>query len=374
MKYTQYSFALLLILSVMSACNQKGESAQNPMMQERIIPVNVEKVTEELVSNVVHYPASVVALNETEIRAEVNGYITNIYVKDGAFVQKGQRLYAIDNIRYKAVRDQAKANLQSAQTQLDRVKRDLDRYIELDEKDAIAKQLLDYAKSDYESAKDRVEVAKAVLSNAETDLSRAVIYAPFSGKIGISMVRQGALVSAGATLLNTISSINPIGVDFQVSEKEIHHFVELQRSTSTLKDSIISLQLPDGSTYDQFGNVTVIDRAVNRNTGTITVRAIFNNPKDILRVGMNANIKVLNRSATPQVVIPYKAVIDQLGNSMVYIVSDSNTAVSQHIQLGLIMSDKVVVKEGLKVGQRVITDGLLNLRPNDKVQIEGDNQ
>lgn len=374
MKYTQYSFALLLILSVMNACNQKDGSAQNPMMQERVIPVSAVEVTEELVSNVVHYPATVVALNETEIRAEVNGYITNIYVNDGAFVNKGQKLYAIDNVRYQAVRDQAKANLQSAQTQLDRVKRDLDRYIELDEKNAIAKQLLDYAQSDYNSAKDKVEVARAVLSNANTDLSRAVIYAPFSGKLGISMVRQGALVSAGSTLLNTISSISPIGVDFQVNEKEINQFVEIQRSSTTLKDSIISLQMPDGSTYEHYGNVTVIDRAVNRNTGAITVRATFNNPKDILRVGMNANIKVKSQSATPQIVIPYKAVIDQLGNSMVYVVSDSNTAVTTHIKLGLIMRDKVVVNEGLEVGQKVITDGLLNVRPNDKVQVGNDTE
>ncbi len=367
MKYTKYPIALLLLAGTMTACKQKSDAPQMPA--ERIIPVGVTEVSEELVTNTINYPATVVALNETEIRAEVSGYITNIYVSDGASVSKGQKLYEIDRIRYQAARDQAKANLQIAETNLDKVKRDLDRYITLDEKQAIAKQIVDYAQSDFNNSKAQVDAAKANLLNAETNLARSVIYAPFSGTVGISLVRKGALVSAGSTLLNTISATNPIAVDFMVSERDIQQFLDFKNNPNTVRDSIISIELPNGRTYEKYGRIVTIDRAVDQNTGTIIVRAAYDNPKGELRVGMNANLKVLNKIATPQMIIPYKAVIEQLGQTMVYTVSDSNTAAPAMVKLGLKLGDKVVVTEGLSVGQKIVSEGLVNLRPNDKITV-----
>ncbi|MCO5231184.1 MAG: efflux RND transporter periplasmic adaptor subunit [Chitinophagales bacterium] len=358
---------LVGFLSVFSACKSPDNAA--PMQQERVIPVSVTEVTEEMVANTINYPSTVVALNETELRAEVNGYITGIFVADGAQVSKGQKLYEIDRIRYQAARDQAKANLQIALTNLDKIKKDLDRYVMLDEKQAIAKQIVDYAQFDYNNAKAQVEGARANLLNAETNLSRSIIYAPFSGTIGISQVRKGALVTAGVTLLNTVSATQPIAVDFMVSEKDIQQFVDFQKQANIQRDSIISLGLPNGQIYSHFGKISMIDRAVDQNTGTITVRSIFDNSKGELRVGMNVDIKILNKIATPQIVIPYKATMEQLGQTMVYVVSDSNTALPNMVKLGFKLGDKVVVNEGLSVGQKIVTDGLINLRPNDKIVI-----
>ncbi|MCO5234152.1 MAG: efflux RND transporter periplasmic adaptor subunit [Chitinophagales bacterium] len=361
-------YYLLIFLSVFTACKSKDNSIPAP--QERIIPVSVAEVSEEMVSNIVNYPATVVALNETELRAEVSGYITGIFVTDGAQVSKGQKLYEIDRIRYQAVRDQAKANLQIALTNLDKVKKDLDRYIMLDEKQAIAKQIVDYAQFDYNNAKAQVDGAKANLLNAETNLSRSIIYAPFSGTIGISQVRNGALVSAGVTLLNTVSSTQPIAVDFMVSEKDIQQFLDFKQQSNIQRDSIISLGLPNGQVYSHFGKIITIDRAVDQNTGTITVRAVFDNSKGELRVGMNVDIRILNKITTPKIVIPYKSTMEQLGQTMVYVVSDSNTALPYMVKLGFKIGDKVVVNEGLSVGQKIIIDGLMNLRPNDKITID----
>lgn len=363
----KYFLIITLSVATFVSCKPKNEAPGMP--PERIIPVGVSEVTSEMISNAIHYPGTVVALNQTELRAEVNGYITNIYVSDGAVVGKGQRLYEIDRVRYQAARDQARASHQIALTNLDKVKRDLDRYITLDEKQAIAKQLVDYAQSDFNNAKAQVDAAKAVLVNAETNLARSVIYAPFSGTVGISQVRQGALVTSGVTLLNTISSTQPIAVDIMVSERDIQKFMDLQKNPNVIKDSIFSLQLPSGEMYDKFGKISTIDRAVDQNTGTITVRATFDNAKGALRVGMNTDLLVLNHSTTPQMVIPYKAVMEQLGETLVYTISDSNTAVANKVILGLKLGDKVVVSEGLSEGQKVITDGLINIRPNDKVTI-----
>lgn len=362
-------YFLVISLSVMAFTSCKPKNEAPAMPPERNIPVSVSEVTSEMISNAIHYPGTVVALNETEIRAEVSGYITNIYVKDGAVVGKGQKLYEIDRVRYQAARDQAKASHQIALTNLDKVKRDLDRYITLDEKQAIAKQIVDYAQSDYNNAKAQVEAAKANLVSAEYNLSRSVIYAPFSGTVGISQVRQGALVTSGVTLLNTVSSTQPIAVDIMVSERDIQKFIDLQKNPNVIKDSIFSLQLPNGEIYDKFGKISTIDRAVDQNTGTIIVRATFDNSKGTLRVGMNTDLLVLNHSATPQMVIPYKAVLEQLGETLVYTISDSNTAIPVKVILGLKMGDRVVVSEGLKEGQKIITDGIVNLRTNDKVTI-----
>ncbi|HRN93202.1 MAG TPA: efflux RND transporter periplasmic adaptor subunit, partial [Chitinophagales bacterium] len=122
--------------------------------------------------------------------------------------------------------------------------------------------------------------------------------------------------------------------------------------------------------YNYFGKVTAIDRAVNQNTGTIMVRIAFENPKGDLRVGMNVNVGVLNKIATPQIVIPYKAVMEQLNQTLVYTVSDSNTAKPQMIKLGFKLGDKVVVAEGLKVGDKVITEGIMGLKPNAPITTE----
>lgn len=358
---------MFLAVGALTSCKEKSSAPAGPM--ERIIPVGISTVSEEMIEYSVNYPGTVVALNETELRAEVSGYITNIFVADGAFVSKGQKLYEIDRVRYQAARDQAKAALEIAQTNMDKVKRDLDRYLILDEKQAIAKQIVDYARSDYENAKAQVTSAKANLLNAETNLSRSVIYAPFSGMVGISQVRRGALVSAGVTLLNTISATHPIAVDVMVSEKDIQAFEDLKKNGNAQRDSIISIELPNGQTYSAFGKVVTIDRAVDQNTGTIAVRAAFDNSKGELRVGMNASLKVRNKIAEPQLVIPNKAVIEQLGQTLVYTISDSNTAVPVNVKTGLKYSDKIVITEGLTSGQKIITEGIVNLRPHDKVTI-----
>src|SRR5690606_10409913 len=253
------------------SCGSKdGAKQQQAAPGEMAIPVSTVTVEQQIVSGIKSYPATVVPLQETEIRAEVSGYITKIYVADGAFVSQGQSLYEIDRIRYQAAVDQAKANLEIAKANLQRVEKDLARYQTLAEKDAIAKQTLDYATTDVNNQRAQVQAAQAALTTAETNLQRSVIRAPFSGMVGISQVRNGALVSPGTTLLNTISSVDPVAVEFQISEREISEFAAYQAGKSS---NDINIVLPDGSSYANAGKITTIDRAVDPTTGTLKVRA-----------------------------------------------------------------------------------------------------
>ncbi|MFB2118677.1 efflux RND transporter periplasmic adaptor subunit [Parapedobacter sp. 2B3] len=369
MKNYKIAPLLLLAAGLAGACgNKQQQQAAGP--QAQAIPVTTDVVTAEIVAGVEAYPGSVVPLNETDLRAEVSGYITGIFVADGASVSQGQKLYEIDRTRYEAAAQQAKASLAIAEANLDRITRDVARYRKLAEQDAIARQTLDYAETDLNNAEAQVASAKAALVTATTNLNRSTIVAPFGGTIGISQVRAGALVSAGTTLLNTISSTTPIAVDFAVNQRNIQQFVTLQKQGNIEKDSIITLSLAGGTVYPLPGKITVIDRAVDANTGTITVRATFANPDGLLRAGMNTNVRVRTTSETEQLVIPYQAVTEQLGQSAVYVVTDSSTVEERLIRLGAKVADRVVVREGLSLGDEVVTQGLINLRSGAKVTVQ----
>lgn len=365
---TNIAAILLISASLMAACGNKQQQ-QNAAAGPQAIPVTTAPVTEEIVVGTENYPGTVVPLNETELRAEVSGYITGVFVADGAAVSKGQKLYEIDRTRYEATEQQAKAALAIAEANLNRVKRDVERYRKLAEQDAIAKQTLDYAETDLNNASAQVVSAQAALVTATTNLNRSVIIAPFSGTIGIAQVRMGALVSAGTTLINSISSVSPIAIDFPVSQADIQRFTALQRRGAIEKDSIITLSLPGGTAYTHSGSISAIDRAVDANTGTITVRANFANPDGILRAGMNANVQIRSQSETKQLVIPYRAISEQLGQTSVYVLTDSSTVEQRQVRLGLKVIDRVVISEGLSLGETVVTDGLINLRPGAKVQV-----
>ena len=364
---TNRLFSTILLGSglFLTACGNKDAKQQGAAnMQAQAMPVTMASVTQEVVSGQRAYPANVVPLQETEIRAEVSGYINKIYVMDGAFVSKGQKLYEIDRVRYAAAVDQARANVEIAKANLARVEKDLQRYQTLADKDAIAKQTLDYAYTDVNNQKAQVQAAEAALTTARLNLNRSVITAPFSGNVGISQVRTGALVSAGTTLLNTISSTNPIAVEFQINEKEILEFSNLQTGKSSTE---INLTLPDASTYATQGRISTIDRAVDPQTGTLKVRATFDNPNNTLRAGMNLTLNVVSTSKEEALVIPYRAIFEQLGTFSVYTVTDSSTAELKPVTLGQKLGDRVVISTGLNPGDKIVVDGVTAIKPGAKV-------
>jgi len=214
-----------------------------------------------------------------------------------------------------------------------------------------------------------VEAANANVSSVETNLRYSTIYAPFSGTIGISEVKLGASVSPGQTILNTISSDDPIAVDFALDEKQLPRFTQLMEQKKISKDdSTFTLVLGDLSHYPYSGSIYLIDRAVDPQTETIKTRLVFPNPKKELKVGMTCNVRVLNNT-THAILIPYKAVTEQMGEFFVFVVGDSNK-VSQHkIVLGSRINDKIVVRNGLDTDQQIVIDGMQKLREGSLVQI-----
>lgn len=363
-----FAFASIIAGSAfISACGGSDQNKQQGPPAAQAVPVSVYKVAKEEVRGVDTYPGTVVALNEVELRAEVNGYITNIYVRDGQTVSKGQKLYEIDRSRYAAAYRSAQAQVQSAKAALLRVQKDFERYTRLAQQDAIAKQRVDYAQADLQTAQAQVTSAESALTTAATDLRHSTITAPVSGKVGISMVKKGSLVTAGSTLINTISSPNPIGVDVFVSQKDIPYFVRLQQG-GTASFNII---LPDNTKYNASGKVLAVDREVDPQTGTLRVRASFPNASGKLTSGMSVTVEVPNKQSGEQIVVPYAAVTEQLGQFAVFVVGDSSKVSQRLVTLGIKTEDKVVVREGLKEGETIVSAGTQNLKEGTKV-IESD--
>ncbi len=365
-KYFKPSILFFALGTVLYGCGQ--QQAQTPP-PAAAVPVSVYQVASKSVEGLDTYPATVVALNEVELRPQVSGYITSIFVKDGQQVKKGQKLYQIDQNKYVAARNQAAASLASAKANLARIQKDVERYERLDQNEAIAKQTLDNAKADLLTAEAQVQASEAQVAAAETDLAYSQIVAPFDGRIGISQVRLGTQVSLGQPLLNTLSSTHPIQVDFVINEKEIPRFSKLLNSPAG-SDSVFRLKLSDGSVYAHPGKLATIDRAVGRQTGTVNVRVELPNREELLIPGMTGALQVLNQDHGDQLVIPYKAVTEQMGEYFVYLVGADSTVSQQTIKLGTVFGAEVAVREGLQAGQTIVVDGLQKIRQGAKVAVQ----
>lgn len=368
MNINYIKFGIFILGSITLASCGGGDKAGQQQGPPPATPVTTYTVAEQSVTTTDTYPGVVVPLNEVELRPQVGGYITAIYIKDGQKVTKGQKLYEIDRTKYLAAYNSAKADVAVAKANRDKTKKDADRYTKLAEQEAVAKQRVDYALTDLANAESQVAAAQAGLASAANDLQRSIITSPLNGTIGISQIRLGAFVSPGTTILNTVSTNDPIAVDVAINQSEIPRFTALQKDAAAVKDSVFNIQLPDGSTYNGQGRIIAIDRAVDAQTGTIKVRISYPNAGGKLFAGMTVNLKVLNKAATEQLVIPYKAVTEQLGEFNVIVVGDSSKAEPRIVKLGKQFDSNVVITSGLKTGEVIVVDGVQNVRPGGVVK------
>lgn len=358
----RHTSILLTAVSVLalSACGDDKKAAQQ---QAAPPPVYVSVATVKDTTAVYYdeYPATLAALNEIKLTAQVNGYITGVYFKDGSKVSKGQRLYSIDQQVYGANLQQAIAAQQVQETNLLKAQKDAERYHELDKHDAIAKQQVDYADAALDAAKKQVAAARAAVSAVRANVGFAEIRAPFTGTIGISQVKTGTAVVAGQTILNTVSTDDPVAVDININQQDIFRFTQLQQQKTSAGDSAFRLVF-GSDVYPYSGHVYLIDRAVDPQTGTIKTRLLFPNKNGMLKAGMNGTVRVASNNKTTSIIIPYKAVTEQLGEYFTYVVGDSSKAQQRKVQLGQQIGSNVIIKSGLQTGDKIVVEGTQNLR------------
>ncbi len=359
---------ILIYFALVAGLLSCSENAANKKTEMPAIPVTVTIVN---LSNAIFYnsyPANIVALKEVELRGQVTGYITGIFFTEGKKVHSGEKLYEIDRRKYRAAYEEAQSTVKIAEANLEKVQRDANRYTDLANQDAVAKQLFDNAMTDLKNAKQQVDAANSELLKAKTDYGYSLINAPFDGTIGFSSVKLGSLITPGQTLLNTVSSDDPMGVDFEIGETELNRFQNLEKKVIPDNDTTFRITLPDNSIYPYIGKISVIDRAVDPQTGSIRVRLTVSNHEGMLKPGMSCKVLVLSANAGQQILIPFAAVLEQLGEYFVFIVKDKNVE-QVKVSLGPRVMSNVIVLKGLNGGETIVVDGIQKLHDGSKITI-----
>jgi membrane fusion protein, multidrug efflux system len=316
-------------------------------------------------------PGRVAAFQISEVRPQVSGVILRRLFAEGSIVRQGQTLYQIDPSLYQAQVSQATANLQSARASAEAATARAERYRPLAEMEAVSKQDYTDALAQARQANAAISQNNAALRTAQINLRYTRVPAPISGRIGLSTFTEGALVTANQPeALTTITRLDPVYVDIQQSATDLLALRRaLTRGGAVPTMAQIRLSLPDGSDYGYTGTVQFTEVVVNADTGSVTLRARFPNPQSILLPGMFVKAKFAQAIDTMAFLVPQAAVSrDPRGTATLWVVGPGNTAVPRTVVADRTQGGFWVVTQGLAAGERVITQGIGNLREGAKLK------
>lgn len=313
------------------------------------------------------------AIQHVELRAQVGGMLTEIHFRDGDIVRKGDLLFVIDPIPYKIKLSQAQAQLETANARLDLANRELERAQTLRNEDAGSEQNVDQRNAEKRSAQAAVDAAKALILDARFDLDRTRITAPFTGRIGNHQVSVGNLVSgnrAGSgptTLLTTLVSMDPMYLDFDISEADYMAFVRERTKNKGAVSSKVQISLSDEKSYEREGTLNFIDNALNRSSGTIHARATVSNADGLLTPGTFARVRLAISKPAPTLLVPDASVLNDQANRMVLTVGTDSTVQQKVVEIGELRDGLRVIQSGLDPKDKVIIDGIPTATPGAKV-------
>ena len=316
-------------------------------------------------------PARIAAYQIADVRPQVNGVILKRMFQEGSMVRRGQTLYQIDPSVYNAQAAQAWANLQSARAQAEAARTLAARYKPLVEQQAISKQDYTNAVAQARQADASVAQNSAALRSAQINQRFTRVPAPMTGRIGLSNVTEGALVTANQTnALTTITRLDPVFVDIQESAADL---LALRRTLAhggvVPTSAIVRLTLADGSDYGITGKVEFSQVVVDQGTETVTLRALFPNPQALLLPGMFVNTQFAQAIDTSAFLVPQQAVTrDPQGNASLFVVGPGNRAVQRTIVAVRTQGPYWVVTEGLAPGEKVIIQGLANVKDGAQIK------
>jgi membrane fusion protein (multidrug efflux system) len=316
-------------------------------------------------------PGRVAAYQTSEVRPQVSGVILRRLFREGSVVNQGQTLYQIDPSIYAAQAAQAAANLQSARANAVAARTRAERYAPLAKMEAISKQDYTDALAQARQAEAAVAQNGASLRAAQVNMRFTRVPAPISGRISLSNVTEGALVTANQTdPLATITRLDPVFVDIQQSTADLLKLRQaLAQGGAVPTAAQVRLKLPDGSDYGFTGTVEFSQVIVDQGTGTVTIRARFANPQSILLPGMYVTAEFAQAVQTSAVLVPQQAVSrDPQGNATLFVVGPGNRAVQRTVVADRTQGQYWVVTQGLAPGEKVITQGLANLRDGAAVK------
>lgn len=362
---------------VLAGCGSQ-EGGANAAATPSLPKVRIVEVAAKPVSLYTQLPGRTSPYLIAEVRPQVSGIIKSRQFQEGGDVKAGTSLYQIDPSTYQAEYASAKAMLEKAQANLTSTTIRNDRFQELAKQNAVSQQERDDAYAALKQAQADVASAKAAVQAAQINLNYTRVTAPISGRIGRSSVTAGALVQQGqANALTTIQQLDPIYVDLTQSTSEL---LQLKRDLesgvlkSAGKDAAkVTLKLEDGSDYAQEGKLQFSDVTVDQNTGTVTLRAVFPNPKQQLLPGMYVRASLEEGVREDGILVPQKGIVrDATGAPSAFVVGQDNKIEKRSVTTARAIGDQWLIAEGLEAGDRLVVEGVQKVRPGDTVEILSD--
>ena len=354
--------ALSSVFMFLTGC----DNGQEQQMQMPAAAVSVVEVQSEPIGSYQEFVARTEAVDTVDLRARVEGFLVKRDFKEGQTVEKDQLLFEIDPKPYEAALHRAQAEVASSDAALVRARRDLARVKDLFKKGHVSQSDLDAKVSEEARASAAVKGAKATVDTAKLNLGYTSIYAPFKGEVGKAEYSVGNLVGPTSSPLATLTTIDPMYVNFQVDERQLVNHLEAKQDSKG-ENLLFTLKLPNGSDYHEQGSMNFADTTVDQTTGTLTLRAEFPNPDGILVPGLYVNLAVEGKDKTNLPLIPQAAVQENQSGRFVLVVTSDNQVESRQITVGRRIGPMWVVKGGLETGEKIIIEGLQKVRPGAPV-------
>lgn len=357
--------SLMIGLYVLTGCHKEEVGPPPPM------PVKVAAVEVRDVPIYSEWVGQTRGGEEVEIRARVEGYLERVVYKEGTFVKRGQVMYIIDPLQYSANVSVARGQLAESEANLARSQQDVVRYKPLVEQNAISRQEYETAVQMEKASLASVQARKGSVQKAQLELGYCNVTSPIDGLAGKTQVEAGDLVSRmHGNLLTTVSKLDPIKVQFSISELEWISFVKSRSARKASGDTgqvVFQMILADKIAHPYLGKAVVIDNAVDPETGTILIEALFPNPDGDVRPGQFAKVRAVVERRPGAVVVPQRAVSELQGAFRVAVVGSDNVVKMRPVVVRNRVGGAYVIDAGLKAGERIVIEGLQKVRDGVKV-------
>ena len=352
-------------LFVFAGCGNKQAQQQK---KTGAVAVKSMQVIKRDTPNLYEFTGFVEAQQEANITANVSGKITSKNFNGGDWVEAGQVLFSIDQRTYRANVLNAQAGVASARTELARLETDAQRYAKLYEQHAVSRQAYDLALAQRDQAQAAVKAQEALLENAQISMGDTDVRAPFAGKISTSDLSVGNYVTAGQTVLATMSNTNPVRIKFSISENEYLALAKAHTDAGVNSLQDLKLVLSDGTVYEGSGAVDQVNREISGNTGALTLKACFSNDSNILLPGMFARLQANAGTRKNAVLIPQRAVKEMLYKKFVFVIGNDNKVDMREVTLGARVGKLWLVEKGLNGDETIVVEGIQKVNKGSEVK------
>lgn len=350
-KLWMLGITVLTVAALVSGCGSQQGAPKGA------VKVNTYKVQAEDMPVTAEYSGNITATDKVPVRPKISGRVVEKFVQGGQEVTAGQPLFRLDSRTYDAALAQAKANQAQAAANLANQQLNLRRYQTLASQDAIAQQVVTDQEAATAQQQAALEANMAQVDAAQDNVDDTIVYAPFSGKLNVDDVPIGTFATAGTTALVTISSTNPVFVEFSISESE---YLQMMKKTAENPGSWgdhLLLRFSDGSMYPYEGHVTQINHGMDGNSGSIVVKAVFDNPDNLLIPGLYATVVSDTQVQQAALAVPQRAVQQTLGKYYISIIDSEGKVQNKEVEPGQKVGKFWIIKSGLSDGDLIIVDG-----------------